>query len=285
MDLKIIQERLNTYQCKTYEEEENALKEITQEIALLALSRVSFFKVAEFHGGTALRILYDLQRFSEDLDFALLQPDKQFNFDYYLDKMIKEFYSFGYTIEIKNRSQVDETVKKAFLKDNSIGKLLSLSYPLHDKNARKIRIKLEIDTNPPAGASTELKYLDFPLHFSILAKDMPSSFSGKIHALLCRDYIKGRDWYDFLWYVARKTNINFKLLENSINQNGPWAQQKLTIDKDWLIDHLHKKIKAINWVTAKQDISRFTKPIDKKSLALWSTEFFLDRLEKLSGYC
>ncbi len=284
MDIKIIQERLKTYQSNTYGEEENALKEIIQEIALLALSRVNFFKIAEFHGGAALRILYGLQRFSEDLDFALLKPDRNFDFNYFLDKMIEEFNGFGYQIEVKNRSQADETVKKAFLKDNSIGKLLSLTYQPHEKNTRKINIKLEVDINPPQGTVTELKYLDFPLPFSILTKDMPSSFSGKIHALLCREYIKGRDWYDFLWYTARKSSINFKLLENAIYQNGPWSQQKIKINKNWMIAHLHEKISSIDWEVARRDVSRFIKPIEKKSLELWSTEFFLDRLKQLSGY-
>lgn len=282
MDIKIIQEQLKTYKSKTYEEEENALKEITQEIALLALSRVNFFKIAEFHGGTALRILYGLQRFSEDLDFALLKPNRNFDFNFFLEKMKDEFNSFGYQIEIKNRSRVNETVKKAFLKDNSIGKLLSLTYRPHKKNTRKINIKIEIDINPPEGANIELKYLDFPLPFSILAKDMPSSFACKTHALLCREYIKGRDWYDFLWYIARKTSINFKLLENAIYQIGPWSEQKIKTDKNWIITHLHKKITSIDWEIARHDVSRFIKPIEKKSLELWSTEFFLDRLQQLS---
>lgn len=284
MNVEIIQERLDSYQCKTQAEKENAIKELTQEIALLSLSRINFFKVAEFHGGTALRVLYSLRRFSEDLDFALLKPDSNFNFNYYLDRMAEEFNSFGYQIEIKDRSRVDETVKKAFLKDKSIGKLLSLTYPLHDKNTRKIRIKLEIDSNPPEGASTELKYLDFPLPFSILTKDIPSSFSGKIHALLCRNYIKGRDWYDFSWYIARRSDVNFNLLEHAIYQNGPWAKQKLIIDKEWLINKLHEKINSIDWDIAKNDISRFIKPIEKKSLELWSKEFFQYKLKLFSEY-
>lgn len=281
IDKTIIQERLASYQCKTYEDEENALKEITQEIALLALSRVDFFKAAEFHGGTALRILYNLQRFSEDLDFALLKPNRDFNFEYYLNKITQEFDTYGFDIEIKNRIKADSVIKQAFLKDDSIGKLLSLSYPLHEKNTRKIHIKLEVDTNPPLGATTEIKYLDFPLPFSVITKDIPSSFSGKIHALLCRKYIKGRDWYDFLWYIAKGATLNLTLLQNAIHQTGPWKKQILSIDKSWVIDQLNKKINTINWEMTKQDISRFIKPFEKKSLDLWSTNFFLTRVEKL----
>lgn len=281
MTVGIIQDRLNQYQCVTALDEENAIKEITQEIALLALSRRDFFQVAEFHGGTALRILYGLQRFSEDLDFALLSPNTTFNFVPYIDELAEEFREFGYDLEIQDRSKANANVRKAFLKDNSIGKVLDLNFPLYKRNPKKIQIKLELDVNPPEGALTEIKYLDFPLPYSILAKNLPSSFSGKLHAILCRSYLKGRDWYDFIWYVSRSTQINYNLLENAIRQNGPWQGSHILVNKLWLLDQLTKKIESIEWEEAKQDVTRFLNPIDQEGLKVWNKSFFLSRVEKL----
>lgn len=281
MSLSIVQQRLESYKCQTALEEENAIKEITQEIALMALSRAGFFSNAEFHGGTALRILYGLQRFSEELDFATLQPDKKFELNKYLKTVAEEFSHYGCTIEIQDRSKANQAVQKAFLKDDSIGRVLVLQYPQPIRAAKKILIKFEIDTNPPLGAETEIKYLDFPLPFSVQIKSLPSAFAGKLHALLCRSYLKGRDWYDFIWYVAQNSQVNYLLLKNAIEQNGPWQNKSASVDKAWLMEQLHKKIQHIDWKEAANDVRRFLRPREQESLAFWSTDFFLSRLEKL----
>src|SRR3990167_539116 len=281
MNVAIIQQRLNTYQCKTPLDEENAIKEITQEVALMALARANFFRVASFHGGTALRILYGLQRFSEDLDFALQQPNEHFKWSQYFDTIDNELKNYGYQAEFQERSKADQNIKKAFLKDNSIGKVLILHYPSAFHRMKKIRIKLEIDINPPSGAQSELRYLDYPLPFSVRAQTLPSSFSGKIHALLCRNYMKGRDWYDFIWYVAMKTDINYPLLSSALYQTGSWARQSLEINKPWILSALEQKILAIDWQQAAQDVSRFLKPNEQKSLELWHQDFFMSLLQKL----
>lgn len=283
MAIGVLQDRLNQYNCKNALEEENAIKEITQEIALLALSRREFFQVAEFHGGTALRILYGLQRFSEDLDFALLEKNLSFELAPYLKELAEEFLEFGYHIEIQDRSKADNNVRKAFLKNDSIGRILELQFPVQARIPKKIRIKLEVDVNPPLGATTEIKYLDFPLPYAILAKDLPSSFAGKMHALLCRPYLKGRDWYDFIWYVSKGTPINFALLGNAIQQNGPWAGMNETVNKQWLLERLTERINAIDWDEARLDVAKFLKPIDQDALKLWNPEFFKSRLVKLEG--
>ncbi len=280
MSLDIIKQRLATYQSLTPLEEEQALKEITQEVILMALSRQDFFSKAEFHGGTALRILYGLQRFSEDLDFALLKPDTNFSLTPYLNNLSDELRAFGYEFEIKDRSKASNVVKKAFLKDDSIGKIILL---MKTGISKKLTIKIEIDTNPPLGADTEIKYLDFPAPFGIKTKDSPSSFSGKMHALLCRNYIKGRDWYDFIWYVSRKTPMNFALLENALKQNGPWKNQPLTINANWLAEALNNKINYIDWQVAKQDIAVFIKPHEQASLDIWGKDFFLSETDKMKG--
>ncbi len=284
MSIDILQQRVEEYACKTALEEENAIKEITQEVILMALSRSRFFDAAEFHGGTALRILYGLPRFSEDLDFALLHKSPSFNWAGYLDKVANELLSFGYDIEIVDRNKVDDTVKKAFLKDHSIGKLLQLQFPQPDRARKKVRIKLEIDTNPPAGSKSELTYLDFPLAFSIRAQELSTSFSGKIHALLCRQYNKGRDWYDFSWYIMRKVNVNYHHLSNALEQIGPYQGNNLTIDKRWLIDALGSKISTVNWREAQTDVNRFVQASEFQSIELWSDEFFMARLSKLEEY-
>lgn len=156
-----------------------------------------------------------------------------------------------------------------------------MNFPLQKRNPKKIQIKLELDVNPPQGALTEIKYLDFPLPYSILTKNLPSSFSGKLHAILCRSYLKGRDWYDFIWYVSRSTQINFNLLENAIRQNGFWKGTTVVVNKIWLLEQLTKKIESIDWEEAKQDVARFLNPTDQEGLKVWNKAFFLSRVEKL----
>lgn len=278
MSIDIIRERLTHYHCITPLEEELALNEITQEAILMSLSRQNFFSVAEFHGGTALRILYGLRRFSEDLDFALLQPNAHFLLSSYLHGIAQELRAFGYEFEVHDRDKADSVVKKAFLKDDSLGKVLLLQ---RNKNHKKIKIKLEVDTNPPLGATTELKYLDFPFPFGILAKDLPSAFAGKLHALLCRSYVKGRDWYDFIWYVSRHISINLVLLENALKQQGPWKLQPISINLPWVLRALHEKIDAIDWTNAIDDIKPFITSNEQPSLSIWGKAFFHAEVDKL----
>lgn len=282
MSVEIIQERILSYQCQTVLEQENALKEIAQEIALMALSRAGFFKVAAFQGGTCLRILYELERFSEDLDFVLEQPDKHFVWEKYIETMRDEFNLYGYKLELTTKDKLDKAIRIAFLKADSEGGILILKDTRTNKP--KLQIKLEIDTNPPAGSMFELKFLDFPLPYSVQTQDLPSLFAGKCHALLCRDYVKGRDWYDFTWYVARKNQVNFQLLSNAINQSGPWQKQHITVTPEWLIKELKTKIDAINWMDAKKDIARFVRPKELSILDIWGKEFFQSRVDKLAGY-
>jgi hypothetical protein len=120
-----------------------------------------------------------------------------------------ELRAYGYNVEIVDRSSLDSAVKKAFIKDDSLGKVLQLQHVKADRSASKIKIKIEVDTNPPAGSVFENKFLDFPFTCALTVQDMPSLFAGKMHALLCREYVKGRDWYDFLWYTGRRASVNF----------------------------------------------------------------------------
>lgn len=283
MSIEIIQERLNSYQSRNLNEEENALKEITLEIALSGLSRAGFFKVGVFQGGTSLRILYRLNRFSEDLDFALQEPNPSFDWVPYLNALQIELETYGYQLQIQDRSSQNGNVKSAFLKDDSIGKILLLSHR-NPSTPRSIRIKLEIDINPPLGAKVEQKYIDFPVTVPILIHDLPSLFAGKSHALLCRPWAKGRDWYDFLWYVGRRVVPNFEFLTNAIQQVGPWKSQDLEVTQEWYIEKLKEKMVSIDWEKNKEDIAKFLKQTDLDLLQSWEASFFLDRLALLKEY-
>lgn len=282
MNISLIQAKLLTYQCKTVLEQEHALKEITQEIALLALSRAGFFRIAAFQGGTCLRILYGLERFSEDLDFVLRAEDKTFVWNKYISNMHEEFIAYGFNLEVKDRAKYDSIVKTAFLKADSAGGILLLKDIR--TNQPKLKIKLEIDTHPPEGSLFENKYLDFPSPCSIQTQDLPSLFAGKCHALLCRNYTKGRDWYDFIWYIQRQTQINFTLLQNAIQQAGPWKDKHISVTRLWFLEKLKHKISAINWEETKQDVAPFLREKELIILEHWSEEFFLSCVEKLARY-
>ncbi len=202
MSIKLIQDRLDSYNCASSIEEEHAVREITQEVALAALGRTDFFKHAAFQGGTCLPILYGLNRFSEEMDFILKETNRDFALQPHLQAVSDELKAYGYDVEIADRSRTDIAVRKAFLKDDSLGKVLQLQYADKSGPLKKVRIKFEVDTNPPSYSGVEIKYVDFPFVSSVTVQDKPSLFAGKLHALLCREYVKGRDWYDFLWYCT-----------------------------------------------------------------------------------
>ena len=136
---------------------------------------------------------------------------------------------------------------------------------------------------PPEGAQAEIKYLDFPLTVPVLVHELPSLFAGKIHALLCRQWEKGRDWFDFDWYVSRKTPVNYVLLTDAINQAGPWQGQKIVATKEWLMTQLAARISAMDWDKQKADVERFLKDTDRDLISFWSASFFLERLKKYAS--
>ncbi len=281
MSLQMIQQRLLNYNCKTDIEEQQAIREITQEVVLAALGRGDFFKHALFQGGTCLRIFYGLNRFSEDMDFILRETTPDFQLKDHIHHLTDELAAYGYNIEITDRGKAGATVKKAFLKNDSLGKVIDLRHANQTGPMTRIRIKLEVDTNPPAGSGHELKYLDFPFVSSVAVQDRFSLFAGKIHALLCRKYIKGRDWYDFVWYTGNRTAINYDFLTSAINQIGPWQGQSIIIDKAWLSSELERTIASMNWKQAAEDVRRFVRVEEQPSLDLWSKELFFVQLDKL----
>jgi hypothetical protein len=278
--IDLIQKHLEKYKAVGPVEEENALKEIIQEIMLFSLWQAGFFEVAAFQGGTSLRILHGLPRFSEDIDFILQEPDSEFSWLPYLESITETCKEFGIEPEALDKARMEQRVKKAVIKDTSIANQLNLSF-MDDLNGRKLKIKLDIDCNPPLGSDFDYTYLDFPVDFEVCHQDVSSNFSLKTHALLCRPYLKGRDWYDFSWYITQGVTPNLLLLQNALIQYGPWKDQELNIDQDWLVDVLGEKISSIDWKEAASDVERFLKPIEQKSLSLWSERFFMSKLKNL----
>lgn len=280
MNVKIIQQRLDALDSRTGIEEQQAIREITQEIVLAALSRGDFFKHAVFQGGTCLRIFHGLNRFSEDLDFILLKPNPEFRLSEHVRQLRDELSAFGYDAEIVDRAKADSAVKTAFIKDSTISKRLDLRYPGRSGPAAKIRIKLEVDTNPPSGTGTKLEYMDFPYVAAVTAQDMPSLLAGKIHALLCRPFTKGRDWYDFIWYTSRGVSVNERFLSAAIHQLGPWQGEDLVASPGWVVKQLREKILSIDWKHTAEDVRPFVRASEQPSLALWNEDLFLHQLEK-----
>jgi predicted nucleotidyltransferase component of viral defense system len=278
--IDLIRQRLAPYNAKDALEEQQATKEILQEVALYALWRGGFFEIAAFQGGTSLRILHKLPRFSEDLDFILQQPNSAFDWGRYLKPLLTGLTEFGLQSEVLDKSKMDRNIREALLKNDSIGNQLNLRFN-RGRNSRTLKIKLEIDINPPAGSTFAYTYLDFPLDFEVCHQDLPSNFALKIHALLCRPYLKGRDWYDFNWYIKQSVQPNWPHLRAALNQIGPWKGQRQAIDTRWLVDKLKEKIATIDWKAAAADVERFLGPAERESLKLWSTRFFSTKAAQL----
>lgn len=281
MSITIIQERLKLYNPLSKQEELNALKEIYQEIALAGLARSDFFKQAAFQGGTALRIVHQLKRFSEDLDFVLLKSSTSFQWQTYLKAIELEFNSFGVNLEIKDRLDTKGAIKTAFLKEDSFARIFELTYDRLPSDVQKITIKLEIDTQPPEGSNFENAFLTYPYPFSITVQDFSSLFASKCHALLCRKYEKGRDWFDFLWYLARRIPVNYLLLKNALYQAGPYKEVDIPFSKNWLFEEFEKKIDVLDWKAARRDVENFLRPEERKFVENWSSDLFRSQIDKI----
>lgn len=278
---KVLSAKIRDYVPANPVEQENVLQELMQHYVLSSLSRAGMFAEAMFHGGTALRITAGMNRFSEDLDFLLKRPDPDFRWQSYLEAVRKDCAQEGIPFEVQDKSQAGKAVQKAFLKTDSIGKILELDLPFERYKARKLRIKLEIDTNPPAGSTFTTSYLTFPVTAPLTTQSLESGFAMKLHALLCRPYVKGRDWYDFVWYVARKTRPDLDLLHNALRQQGPWAGQQFKMTMRWVQESLTAAIRRIDWTAARNDVQRFLPLREQEGIRAWSADFFLHQLARM----
>ena len=284
---QVLEQMLRSYEPQTSIDKKNAIKEILQEIVLCGLSRAGFFKHAAFYGGTALRIFYGLDRFSEDLDFSLMAPES-FDLSEYLPSVEKEIRSYGLNFKAEERQKtVDSAVQSAFLKGNT--KEHILLFYADDRLARSItpgeliKIKFETDTNPPPFVGFDHKYRLLPSPYEICLYDLPSLFAGKTHAVLCRAWrnrIKGRDLYDYVFYRSMNTPINLKHLEARLRQSG-FAETEEPLSTDRLKDLLRSRFSTIDYEQAKQDVLPFIK--DPNKLAVWSRDFFDQITENLIG--
>ena len=274
----VLQNMLKKYDIKNTLDETNAMKEIIQEIVLCGLSRGGFFDEAAFYGGTALRIFYGLNRFSEDLDFALLKPNPEFDLCKYFPYIEKEVKAYGLNLSISEKIKTQESnITSAFLKDDTKEHILMFFPNENIQNTtslKSIKIKFEVDINPPAGAKYDLKYKLLPSPHQVKLYDEGSLFAGKIHAILCRNWnyrTKGRDLYDYIFYLSKNTKVNTELIkEKLIDSQVIKREEKFNIDV--LKDLLNKRFDQIDYKNAKEDIETFIE--DKNSLDLWSKEFF-----------
>lgn len=280
----MIKEWLSTYQPANTEEALQALREIMQEIALAGLQRAGFFEKAAFYGGTALRIFYGLNRFSEDLDFSLLQTDPDFSLDKYLGPIREEFEALGMHVSIKEKLKTQQTnIDSAFLKSETIWRELVLEdiIPQNGLNQKaNIKIKIEVDTKPPLGFETEEKLLLRPFSFYVKCFTLADLFAGKMHALLFRKWgnnVKGRDWYDIEWYIKKGVSLNLHHFLLRAKDSGDWNQENITEPEFKQL--LNTRIDTVDINRVKADISRFIP--DPKVLEIWSAPYFHHLVEQL----
>lgn len=280
---------MKRYDCKNSEDYENALKEIVQEVALMGLSRSNFFSKASFYGGTALRIFYGLPRYSEDLDFSLDYPDADFNLSTYLSYVEKELRAYNFNMTVRKKEKTKQSaVQSAFIKGNTVQNIFILEITSDDASIyglnpnALVKIKFEIDTNPPEGAGFQYMNAINPANYRAKLYDMPSLFAGKTHAVLCRDYkhrVKGRDFFDYIWYLKKGCPVNLFHLQKRMEQSGKWNPAELLTEKK-LKGLLEDRFKTVDFDSAREDVSPFLAAIESEGLSLWDAEFFIDITER-----
>lgn len=276
---KILSEMLEKYEIKTDKDEINALKEIIQELVISGLSKSDFFNRAAFYGGTALRIFYDLDRFSEDLDFALVSPDKNFDLSAYFPFIEKEVSLYGLNLKVDTKIKTKESnISSAFLKGDTMEHILIFfsesNLQNNSKLLRDIKIKFEIDINPPSGAEYEIKYKLLPTPHSVRLYNKESLFAGKIHAILCRNWshrTKGRDLYDYAFFLSKNIKVNMNLVKSKLVESNVLKDDD-NFDINILKNMLNEKFKLIDYDAAKNDVAPFLD--DSTKLNIWEVEFF-----------
>ena len=282
----VIETMLQKYNPKNNKERQNAIKEVIQEIALAGLSHGGFFKKVAFYGGTCLRIFYGLNRFSEDLDFALLIKDESFVIEEYYQDLQNEFNSFGLNVDIETKKKESDTeVQSAFIKANTL--MLMMTFFPQSEEAKqivtnqKIKIKFEIDVDNPDGGITENKYRFLPSPYEVQTFDETTLFDGKIHAIICRKYkqhVKGRDYYDYLFYIGKGCKLNIRYLENKLKNTGIISKD-VTLTLDMVKQMLNDKFTNTDYESAKEDVVHFVDNVEE--IQSWKKELFLSTLDEL----
>ena len=282
----IIEQMLQQHETETLTDKKNGIKEVVQEIVLCGLSRAGFFKEAAFYGGTALRIFHGLDRFSEDLDFSLMAPNPGFDLPRYLPALERELAAYGFNFKVEDRAKaIDSDIRSAFLKGNTREHMLV--FYADERLARSfsgndtIKIKFEVDTTPPAYATFERKYRLLPIPYEVNLYDMPSLFAGKLHAVICRAWksrVKGRDLYDYVFYLSQGTPVNLRHLNARLVDSGfDGAREDMTLEE--IKDILHHRFESIDYDQARQDVLPFIK--NPAAVEIWSKDFFFAITENM----
>lgn len=262
----IFEQMLSAYDLSSEAKRRNAVYEVNQQVILAGLYNGGFFDVATFYGGTCLRIFHDLQRFSEDMDFSLLAPDDQFDFTKYFQPIVDAFAVVGRQVEIKRKDKKSfGKVESAFLKDNTD------VYDVSFQTDKSVKIKIEVDTQPPLAFRTEQKLLLQPHSFMARCMVLSDLFAGKMHALVYRAWknrVKGRDWYDFEWYVRHNVPLDFAHLAERIRQ---FNQEE--VGRDAFLTRLKERLATGNIHQVKQDVMPFVR--NPQELAIWSNDYFV----------
>lgn len=284
----VLEQMLAKYELNSDYDRVNALKEILQEITLCGLSRAGFFRKAAFYGGTALRMFYGLDRFSEDLDFSLKEKDEAFDLSRWFAAIENEAAAYGLNLSVEmKKKEKDTAIKSAFLKGNTREHLL-LFYDDKGINGgisgnEAIKIKFEIDTRPPAGASFEKKYRLLPAPYEVNMYDEPSLFAGKLHAVICRNWknrVKGRDLYDYVFYMSKGAHVNLPHLRARLIDSG-FITENDACELEDVKKMLMNKFNTIDYKQAIEDVIPFIK--DSSKIDLWSADFFQQITENLMG--
>jgi len=280
----MIKEWLQEYKPGNKTEAESALREIMQEVALAGLQRAGFFEKVAFYGGSALRIFYGLNRYSEDLDFSLLEVDPAFSLERYFDGIIGEFDAVGMKVSIKEKKKTNQiNIDSAFLKSETVWRELILDGIIPQAGVQAspgIKIKLEVDREPPLGFETEEKLLLRPFSFYVKCFTLSSLFAGKVHALLFRKWgirVKGRDWYDLEWYIRNGIPLDLHHFLLRAQDTGDWTED--TITPDQLLQLLNAKIDSVSFDGIREDITRFIP--DESVLDIWGRQYFKDLVKQL----
>jgi predicted nucleotidyltransferase component of viral defense system len=275
----VIRQMLAAYDRRRVEDYGRALRDILQQIALLGLWRVKFFEKAAFYGGTALRILHGMDRFSEDLDFSLLRPMPGFRLSQYTRGIETEIRSYGFDVQVTSRpTHPMKPVQSAFLKADTLSHLFLIEAEQDVlrmvPRGQVLKIKVEVDTDPPGEFETETAFLLRPIPFSVRAYSLPDLFAGKMHAVLCRRWksrVKGRDWYDFVWYVTHHPELHLAHLQSRMRQTGHLEPEESLTDDLFRI-RLSEVIGRLDVEQARREVEPFVET--PASLTVWSRDFF-----------
>ena len=254
--------------------EENVLHEVMQQIALAGLSRGGFFEKAAFYGGTCLHLLHDMRRFSEDMDFSLLEPDLSFRFEDYFPAVVEEFKMAGKDVEIKMKHKGQPSaIESAFLKESSD------VFDIGFTTEKRLKVKVEVDIDPPPKFTTEMKLIEMPRKCWVRAYDLPGLYAGKVSAALFRKWknrVKGRDWYDVAWYIQHRVELDIAHLIERAKESEPTADVST---REKLLETFNARIDSIDFENAKQDVLPYLK--DPTEVDIWSRAFFKEYIRRI----